>query len=142
MTQQEPGPWELQRRLDKLDTSHQASLDKLDASQQARFDRLDERLDRLVTTEAFAAEQRRTDEKIKDVADALAEERRQRAQNLQDEKHARERALEEEKKQRKEGDANQQTALDKLVATQRWVIVAILVPVGLFLANLYLSTQG
>lgn len=117
MTPQEPGAWELQRRLDQIDSN-----------QKAGFDRLDKRLDRLVTNDAFHAEQRRVDEKHRDLADDIAAEREARkAENVA------------EKREREKGDAQQQAALDKLIGNQKWLVVAVLLPIGLFLANLYFS---
>lgn len=120
MSQADPSPGELSRRLDRIETG-----------QQAGFDRLDKRLDRLVTNEAFAAEQRRVDEKFRDLADDITTERTQRQS-----------AIAEEKQTREKGDAAQQTALDKLVANQKWLVVAVLLPIGLFLANLYFGSRG
>ena len=114
---QEPGPWELQRRLDQID-----------ANQQAGFDRLDKRLDRLVTTEAFNAEQRRVDDKLKDLVDDIAAER-----------DARKAALIDEQRAREDGDKRQQVALDKLIANQKWIVVTILIPIALFIANLVIG---
>ncbi|UUW88408.1 hypothetical protein [Pimelobacter simplex] len=121
---QEPGPWQLQQRLDER-------LDKIDVNQQAGFDRLDKRLDRLVTTEAFNAEQRRVDDKLKDLADDIAAERDARRMALVDEQRARE-----------AGDKSQQLALDKLIANQKWILVTILIPIALFIANLVISRSG
>lgn len=114
---QEPGPWELQR-----------THEQLRADMREGFAQLNSRLDRLVSTDAFAAEQRRVDEKLKDLADDIAAEREQRQI-----------AIGSEKRERERGDSAQQSALDKLIANQKWIIVAVLLPVGLFLANLYLA---
>ncbi|AIY16131.1 hypothetical protein GUY44_11880 [Pimelobacter simplex] len=121
---QEPGAWQLQQRLDER-------LDKIDANQQAGFDRLDKRFDRLVTTEAFNAEQRRVDDKIKDLADDIAAERDARRISMIEEKAARE-----------DGDKRQQSALDKLIANQKWIVVTILIPIALFIANLVIDRSG
>ncbi len=106
---QEPGPWELQRRLDQIATD-----------QAAGFDRLDKRLDRLVTTEAFAAEQRRVDDKLKDLADDIATEQQER----------------------KAGDESQRSDLNRFSANQKWLVVSVLIPIGLFITNLLMSRGG
>lgn len=105
----EPGPWELQR-----------AHEQLRADMREGFQGINSRLDRLVSTDAFAAEQRRVDDKLKDLADDIAAER----------------------ESRKIGDQQQQTALDKLIATQRWLLVAIVLPIALFLGNIYISRSG
>jgi hypothetical protein len=105
----EPGGWELRRALDET------RKDMRDG-----FAQLNQRLDKLVTTDAFNAEQRRVDDRLKDLADDIAAE----------------------KVQRVEGDANQQKSLDKLVATQRWVAAAILLPIALFVATLIMNVRG
>lgn len=109
MVHDEPGGWELRRALDET------RKDMRDG-----FAGLNQRLDKLVSTDAFNAEQRRVDERLKDIADDLAAEA----------------------SARQAGDADQQKALDKLVSNQKWILTAILLPIGLFLASLYVTAKG
>lgn len=113
----EPGGWELKRSIDKVGND----VDGLGK-------RLEARLDKVVTQEAFNAEQRRVDDKFKDLAEDIAAERALRQAAIDGESVAREK-----------GDAHQQEALDRLIANQKWIAIAILLPIGLFLANLYFA---
>lgn len=113
----EPGGWELKR-----------SHEQLRQDMRDGFNNLGQRLDKVVTAEAFAAEQRRVDDKFRDLADDITTERSQRVE-----------AIALEKSEREKGDARQQLALDKLVANQKWLVIAVLLPIGLFLANLYFA---
>lgn len=115
--QQAPGPWELRRAIDQIRDD-----------QREGFASINSRLDRLVSADAFAAEQRRMDEKI-------AGERQRTDEKIA----ALTDDLTKEAAARKEGDQAQQSALDKLVANQKWIVVAIGLPVALFLANLFLQ---
>lgn len=76
-----------------------------------------QRLDRLVTTEAFTAEQRRVDERFAAMG-----------QDIVDERLARVDAFDK---------ANERMA--KLAANVRWVASALLLPIGLFVAGLVLG---
>ena len=109
MTAAEPGPWELQRALEQQRADIREGLAGINS-----------RLDQLVTTGAFAAEQRRVDEQLSRLT-----------KDITDEAVA-----------RREGDEAQQKSLDKLTALMRWYVVAIIVPVALFVANLYMSKSG
>lgn len=86
----------------------------------AGFARQDARLDKLVTNEAFLAEQRRVDERMKDIADDVVIERDDRSR----------------------GDAEQQKQLDKLTNNLRWLAASIVIPIALFLATILLTTKG
>ena len=112
----EPGPGELQRSYEQL----RVDVRELGAQ-------LNARLDRLVTDTTFAAEQRRVDDKLRDLADDIAAER-----------EARKDALAQEGSAREQGDKAQQIALNKLIANQKWLIAAVVVPVAAFLADLVL----
>jgi len=81
------------------------------------FAGINARLDHVVSAPAFAAEQRRIDEALNRLAGDIIAER----------------------EDRKVGDLHQQKSLDKLVANQRWIIAAVVVPVALFLASIYLA---
>ena len=113
----EPTAWELKRLIERLEVG----VNGLGA-------RLEARLDKLVSQEAFSAEQRRVDDKFKDLADDIAQERLARAE-----------VVAREEVERTRGDAVQQAALDKLVATQRWLLVAIVLPIAFFGINIWLQ---
>lgn len=114
----EPGGWELKR-----------SHEQLRQDMRDGFNQLGQHLDKVVTAEAFAAEQRRVDDKHRDLAEDIAAERA-----------ARQAAIAEEEKAREKGDQRQQESLDRLVANQKWIIVTILIPIALFVANLLIRT--
>lgn len=92
------------------------------------FAAVNTRLDKFVTTELFSADQRRVDERLKDLADDITAEREARVAALKDEQRARVKAQED-----------QQKGLDKLTTNLRWVAVSIILPIGLFVANLALG---
>lgn len=110
----EPGGWELRR-----------ALEQQRADMREGFAGINARLDKLVSQDAFTAEQRRVDDRLKDLADDIAAE-----------KAARQEAQVDERKAREAGDQRQQEQLDKLTTNLRWVAVSVLLPIALFLANL------
>lgn len=103
---EEPSGWELKR-----------SHEQIRQDMREGFANLGQRLDKLVTESAFTAEQRRVDDKLKDLADDIAAER----------------------EARKNGDTGQQAALDRLIATQRWVIAVVLLPTAFFIITTLIS---
>lgn len=116
----EPTSWELQRALTQI------REDMRDGFAQSHA-----RLDKLVTAEAFAAEQKRVDGLHKQLLDDIADER-----------EARVKALGDEQKARQEGDERQQTTIDKLTTTLRWTAASIVLPIALFVATLLINTRG
>lgn len=114
---QEPSSWELKRLIERLELGVNGLGTRLEA-----------RLDKLVSQEAFAAEQRRVDDKMKDLSDDISQERLARAAEIA-----------REESERTKGDAMQQGALDKLGERYRWVVVAIVLPIVLFIANALLQ---
>lgn len=66
-----------------------------------------QRIDRLVTNEAFAAEQRRVDDKFSSLGREIGEERGARKQSF-----------------------------EKLAVNVRWLAASLVIPVGLFVVNL------
>lgn len=96
-------------------------LKALGEGQQRGFDSLraefNQRLDRLVTTEAFTAEQRRVDERLSNLGQDIVDERLARLAEFE--------------------KANDRMA--KLAANMRWVASALLLPIGLFVAGLVLG---
>lgn len=120
MGDEAPGGWELKR-----------SHEQLRQDMRDGFSGLGARLDKLVTADAFAAEQRRVDDRLKDLGDDIVQERTARLT-----------AQADEKKARQEGDQAQQVTLDKLTTTLRWVAAGIILPVALFLATLFMNTRG
>ncbi len=120
MVDEAPGGWELKR------SNEQLRQDVRDG-----FSGLNARLDKLVTADAFAAEQRRVDDRLKDLSDDIVQERTARLAAHADEKRARE-----------TGDQGQQTTIDKLTANIRWVAAGIILPVALFIATLLMNMRG
>lgn len=94
-------------------------------TQRDGFAAINARLDRLVTNELYAAEQRRVDDRIQALMDALAAEREARIRTIKDEAATREKEITEV-----EG------AVEKFKTSLRWLAASILVPVGLFVFNL------
>ncbi len=116
----EPKGWELQR-----------SLEQIRNDQRDGFAGINSRIDRLVSTDAFNAEQRRVDDSLKAIANDITADRQQWM-----------RELAQEKVDREKGDTAQQAQLDKLVITIRWVAAAILLPVGLYVADVIMNRGG
>ena len=73
-----------------------------------------------MSTGAFSAEQRRVDDLLSRLTHDIADERANR----------------------EKGDVDQQKALDKLIANQRWLVAAVILPIALFLASIYLTRSG
>jgi hypothetical protein len=104
----EPGGWELHRSVAKL------SDDLKDG-----FSAVNQRLDRLVTTEVHAADLRRVDDRLNELAADISAER----------------------EDRRKGEADLQTQIQRLITTIRWVAAAIILPIALFAANIILARQ-
>ena len=92
---------------------------------------INSRLDNLVPSDVFNAERKRTDERLQLVAKDLEEERALRKE-----------VEHKEREDTKSAVAALQLQLDKLIATQKWIVVTLLVPIGLFAGNIWLSTRG
>lgn len=120
MVADEPGGWELKRALEQHRTDMREG-----------FAELNKRLDKVVSADAFAAEQRRVDDRHKDLQAGIAAEAA-----------ARQSALDREREERKAGDAAQQVALDKLTTTQRWVAAAIVLPIALFVITVFINLSS
>ena len=92
---------------------------------------INSRLDNLVPSDVFNAERKRTDERLQLVAKDLEEERALRKE-----------VEHKEREDTKSAVAALQLQLDKLIATQKWIVITLLVPIGLFAGNIWLSTRG
>lgn len=123
----EPGGWELKRALAEQRTDLREG-----------FKAINERLDRLVSSDAYLADQRRVDDRLKELADDIATEQRARAEAIALERETRTIELNKEQRDRKATAAELRAALDKMVQTQRWVAAAIIIPIALFIANIAL----
>lgn len=125
------------------DSPTSGELSRLIASirddQRNGFAAINARLDRLVSTELFSADQRRVDERLKDLADDIASEIASRTKALEEEKAARVKATEDEKAARVLAIEDQRVAMDKLTTNLRWVAAAIIVPIALFVTNIVLG---
>ena len=109
------------------DPLQQMIIDEIRTTRAEQNQRLDQmriefnaRLDRLVTTEAFAAEQRRVDDRFAAQGEDIVGEASARKADIK--------ALRD--------------AADKTQANLRWVAAAIVLPVALFVANLVLIRGG
>ena len=116
----EPGGWELRR-----------AVEQQRADMREGFAQLNSRLDKLVSQDAFQAEQRRVEDRLKAI------ERDQAAEKVD-----RLAAIAAEEQDRKDGDATQQGQLDSFKKFLWAFGVALVLPVALFLANIYLAGRG
>lgn len=116
----EPSGYELQRSIDALRADWRDGIAAING-----------RLDRLVSTEAHAADLRRVDERMAELAKDLADERQARVADIAQERQA-----------RKQEMADMRQALDKMTNLVRWAIAAIAVPVSLFVGNIVFAARG
>lgn len=79
-----------------------------------------QRLDNLVTNGAFAAEQRRVDERNSNLGRELGSERTAR----------------------EKGDEALERRIDKLTSNMRWIAASLVIPVALFVGNIILIRGG
>jgi hypothetical protein len=124
----EPGGWELKRAL----ADHRTDM-------REGFKSINERLDRLVSSDAYMADQRRVDDRLKELADDIAAEQRSRAEAIALERETRTVEVNKEVTNRKAAIDALQTSMDKMVQTQRWVAAAIIIPIALFVANIVIA---
>lgn len=103
----EPSAWELKRALEALDRGMRDGFAQANA-----------RLDKLVSQDAFQAEQRRVEDRLAALAVAVANEKADRVK-----------ADEEEKRDREAGDAQQQIQLDKFAGSFRWLFASMVIPI-------------
>lgn len=90
-----------------------------------------QRLDRLVTHDAFTSEQRRVDDRLVDLVAVISQERADRQSALQTERTDR---LAEIGKISKR--------VDQTTSNLRWVAASIAIPVLLFIGNIFLPPGG
>lgn len=112
MRPDEPGPWELHRSLERFGKNLDTGLAQIHA-----------RLDRLVTTETFTAERQRVDDKLRDLAQDIADERELRKEDVVSLRRQQE---------AQHGDA---------VAAKRWAITALIAGGGVLIALVGLIIQ-
>ena len=118
-------------------TMYQVILDQLAIlrnEQRQGFDSIraefNQRIDRLVTQDAFAAEQRRVDEKMHAVLEDLADER-----------SARELGLANERKAREAGLQQSSNAIQRQTTLLRWLGASVVIPMAGLIIGL-LSQYG
>lgn len=92
------------------------------------FAAINQRLDRYVSMDLFSADQRRIDERLNNLADALASEQRARIAAFKDEQTARERQ-----------EANVDRDMQRFKTFLGAVATSMLIPIGLFIANLLIG---
>jgi hypothetical protein len=96
VTTTEPNGWEMKRALEALDRGMRDGFAQANA-----------RLDKLVSQDAFQAEQRRVEDRLKAI----------------------ERDQAEEKADRVAGDERQQAQLDKFASNFRWLFASMVIPI-------------
>lgn len=105
----EPSGYELQRSIEAMRSDMRDGIAAINS-----------RLDKLVSVEAHAADLRRVDERMADLAKDIADEQQRRQEAVQ----------------------RLETQMQRMVTTQRYVAAAILLPVALFIGNLLLARSG
>lgn len=127
----EPTLGELWRRLDDIQranvTQNQAAVEE----QRRSTELIMAQIGKLVSAEVHDRDIRRFDERHKELADDLAEERESRAKDITTERAA-----------RKELETRIQQQMDRTSLWVRWLAASVLVPVGLFIANLIQNTPS
>lgn len=103
----DPTPGELSRRLDEIRTDIRDLAITLNT-----------RLDKLVSIEVHAADLRRIDDRLGELADDVATEREQRKSDI----------------------ASLTSQMDRTAVWLRWVAAAIVLPIALFVMSLLIDT--
>jgi hypothetical protein len=116
----EPTGWEMKRAMEAMDRAMRDGLAQINA-----------RLDKLVSQDAFQAEQRRRDDQYATLMADIADEKAERVAAIEAEKRARER-----------GDAAQQAQLDKADANRRWLWAAVVIPIAGIIVTVLLARGG
>lgn len=116
----EPNGWEMKRALEALDRGMRDGFAQANA-----------RLDKLVSQDAFQAEQRRVDDRLAALAADMASEKADRVK-----------ADEEEKRERETGDGRQQTQLDKFAGNFRWLFASMVIPIACVILAWLLARGG
>lgn len=116
----EPNGWEMKRALDSLDRGMRDGFAQTNA-----------RLDKLVSQDAFQAEQRRVEDRLKAIEREQAEEKADRVA-----------ADEAEKRERESGDKGQQAQLDKFAGNFRWLFASMVIPIACVILAWLLARGG
>ena len=109
MSEEPPGNWELQRSLNKLSTDLKDGLAGINS-----------RLDSMVTTGVYGAEQRRVDDRLKDLADDIGSERESRKTEI----------------------AAVMAQMERTAVWLRWLAAMIALPIVLFVINIIITPGG
>jgi phage shock protein A len=118
-----PTPWELQRQIDRLRADLKDDIGQLIAGLQASNDRGENH----VTETGLAALLGRYDDRIKGLGEDLAEERAYRKADIVAEQDA-----------RKDAVRRLEDSVAALTRNLRWIATAIVLPIGLFVADIAL----
>ena len=110
----------------------------LDEVRAVRTD-MNTRLDKLVTTEAFAAEQRRVDQQFTNLGQDIVDERVARGLALAAESTTRREADDAETKSRKDADDAIRATAARSAFLWRWVTTGVVVPVVISVLAFWLS---
>lgn len=108
MSEEPPGNWELQRTLNRVSADLKDGLAQINA-----------RFDSMVSTGVYQAEQRRVDDRLKELADDIAQEREARKADL----------------------AALTAQMERTAMWLRWIATGLIIPVVLAIANIVLA-QG
>ena len=95
------------------------TLGELKRTMETGFASVNANLREKVSQDVYAADQRRVDDRMADVKVDLAEE----------------------KIERKNGDKEQQSQLDKMSTNIKWLVAAVLLPTVFFAVTIYLSLR-
>ena len=109
MSEEPPGNWELQRSLNKLSNDLKDGLAGINS-----------RLDSMVTTGVYVAEQRRVDDRLKDLADDISAEREARKSEI----------------------TTVMAQMERTAVWLRWLAAMIVLPIVLFVVNIVISNGG
>lgn len=115
-----PNGWEMQRAFEGLERGVREGLAQINT-----------RLDKLVSQDAFQAEQRRVEDRLKAIEREQAEEKADRIS-----------ANETEKRERLAGDKQQQTQLDKFGTNFRWLFASMVIPIACVVLAWLLARGG
>lgn len=109
MSEEPPGNWELQRSLNKLSTDLKDGLAGING-----------RLDSMVTEGVYGAEQRRVDDRLKDLADDISAERDARKSEI----------------------TTVMAQMERTAVWLRWLAAMIVLPIVLFVVNIVINSGG
>lgn len=127
----EPTLGELWRRLDDIQRANAAQTQAALEEQRRSTELIMQQIGKLVSAEVHDRDIRRFDERHKELAADLADEREARAKDISAERAS-----------RKELETRTQHQMDRTSLWVRWLAASVLIPVALFVMNIYLNGGG